>query len=166
MARWTKCGEGRGRQTCSGKCYFGGQLTGGPKESSRVQHCLSGGGFQCSLREWMRSFHAQQGHRPCLCCWGITESLFSDVNHASVFDWKGLWCSKVGYNTPCWSSACHFWFIQLFEVNILVALHHGLNRLTCLPSIDGKTLTGDVFHFQVAFHILICGDIVEWDRAG
>jgi hypothetical protein len=74
--------------------------------------------------------------------------------------------SKIGCNVPCWSSACHFWFIQLFEVNILVSLHHCLNKLICLPSIDRNTLAGDVFQSQVAFQRLIYGDIVEWDRAG
>jgi hypothetical protein len=54
----------------------------------------------------------------------------------------------------------------LFEVNILVALHHGLKILTYLPSIDGNTLAGDVFQSQVAFHRVLCGDTVEWDKAG
>jgi hypothetical protein len=51
-------------------------------------------------------------------------------------------------------------------VTILVALHHGLNRLTCLPGVDLTTFAGDAFQSQVGFERVIYGETVAWETAG
>lgn len=122
---WEKCGEKlEGTWVTRNKGWLGGPSVGKEREDKRVQENVilkvswllalkravvfniahQRGGFHCSIREWMRSFHTQQGHAPCLCCWGITESHFpfqwckpciSIWLERTVMFWNWMQCSLL-----------------------------------------------------------------------